>query len=61
MLLMRWVPLSRITETTGLTPKAIYDKLRFIDRQCLAFAGNRNSRLRKPDFELPRMSVSVDC
>lgn len=60
MLLMNRVPLSRITETTGLAPKAVYDKLDFIHRQCLAFAGNRESRLLRPDFELPKMYVSVD-
>ncbi len=60
VLLMNRVPISRITETTGLAPKAVYDKLEFIHRQCLAFAGNREARLLSPGFELPKMYLSVD-
>ena len=60
MSLMNRVPISRITETTGLSPKAVYDKLEFIHRQCMAFAGNREARLLSPGFELPKMYVAVD-
>ncbi|MFP4896838.1 hypothetical protein [Paraburkholderia sp. EG304] len=60
LLLMNRVPISRISETTGLAPKAIYDKLAFIHRQCMAFAGNREARLLNPSFVLPKMYVAVD-
>jgi transposase-like protein len=38
-------PIRGIAEVTGLDPHAVYDKIDFIHRQCLRFAGERESRL----------------
>jgi transposase-like protein len=60
ILIVNRVPLSRIAETTTLSPKAVYDKLEFIHRQCRLYSGRQEAKLLKPDFVLPKMYVAVD-
>jgi transposase-like protein len=57
-LLVNKAPFRRISEVAGISMPAIYDKLDFIHRQCLAFVSNRERRL--PDLTLPRLYVAVD-
>lgn len=58
MALTNKMPLRRIAKVTGLSPDAIYGKIDFLYRQCLAFAGLREQALMQ--LEKPRLYVSVD-
>jgi transposase-like protein len=60
ILIVNRAPLSRIVETTTLSPKAVYDKIEFIYNQCRLYSGSRETKLLRPDFVLPKMYVSVD-
>ena len=53
-------PIMRICETTGLGPQAVYDKLKFIHKQCRAFVGNREAKFLSDGFQLPTMYLAVD-
>lgn len=58
MLLVNKSPLRRIVEITGLKPAAVYGKIAFIHRQCLAFVAHRERELLHK--VLPSMYVAVD-
>ena len=57
-LLVNKTPFRRISEVAGISMPALYDKLDFIHRQCLAFASNRERKI--PKLNLPRLYVGVD-
>lgn len=59
MMLMNKSPLRRIAEMTGLSPDALYGKVSFIHRQCLAFAGSRERAL-LDGMALPKMYIAAD-
>jgi transposase-like protein len=58
MLLVNKSPLRRIVELTGLSAPAVYGKIAFIHRQCLAFVSSRERELLHK--VLPPMYVAVD-
>lgn len=58
VLLVNKSPLRRIVEITGLRPGAVYGKIAFIHRQCLAFVSHRERELLHK--VLPPMYVAVD-
>lgn len=58
-LLVNKAPFKRICEVAGINPKTLYDKIGFIHRQCIAFAGERESKL-LDGLPLRRLYVSVD-
>lgn len=60
ILMVNRVPLSRIVETTTLSPQAVYDKMEFIYKQCRLYSGAREAKLLESDFILPKMYVAVD-
>lgn len=57
-MLVNKVPLSRIVEMLGISWSLLYSRLDYIHSQCMAFAGNRESKLSTMDFE--RLNISVD-
>ena len=57
-LLMNKMPLRRICEVEELGFKSLVDHIRFIHRQCVAFAASRDSRL--PQMALGDRFISVD-
>jgi hypothetical protein len=58
-LLMNKMPLRRICESAGISMQTLYDKLAFIHRQVLAFAGRRERRLLE-GMAHRRLYVAVD-
>jgi len=58
-LLMNKTPFKRICEVADINPKTLYDKIDFIHRQCIAFAGDREQKLLKGKV-IRRLYVSVD-
>jgi len=58
-LLMNKTPFKRICEVADINPKTLYDKINFIHRQCLAFAGEREQKLLNGK-KIRRLYVSVD-
>jgi len=58
-LLMNKSPFNRICEVASINPKTLYDKIGFIHRQCLAFAGDRERKL-LDGKAVRRIYVSVD-
>ncbi len=56
--LMNKVPLRSISRIANMSPKAIYDKIDFIYRQCVAFAAHRERDL--PNLKKKWMEISVD-
>lgn len=60
LLLMNKVPISRIKEVTGLGTKTVYDKIVLIHQKCQEFVGEREAKLRDPNFVLPKIYLSVD-
>lgn len=59
LLLVNKSPLRRIAEVTGLSAEALYGKISFIHRQCLAFAGHRELPLLQ-GMTLPKVYIAVD-
>ncbi len=57
-MLVNKVPLSRIVEMLGISWSLLYNRIDYIHSQCMAFAGNRESKLSTMDFE--RLNISVD-
>lgn len=51
-------PLNRIVELCGVSFPTLYDKIRFIHRQCSLFAASREARL--PDIDLGRRYLCTD-
>lgn len=60
ILLVNKMPMRRICEVTDLHPKVVYDKMRWIHRQCQAFVGDRERRLLAGELSLPSMYLAVD-
>jgi transposase-like protein len=56
--LVNKVPLNRIVELCGVSFPTLYDKIRFIHRQCSLFAASRETRL--PEVDLGRRYLSTD-
>jgi hypothetical protein len=57
-LLVNKVPLNRIVELCGISFPALYDKIRFINRQCALFSAAREARL--PEMDLKRLHLGTD-
>jgi hypothetical protein len=51
-------PLNRIVELCGVSFPTLYDKIRFIHRQCSLFAASRETRL--PGMDLGRRYLCTD-
>jgi transposase-like protein len=56
--LVNKVPLNRIVELCGVSFPTLYDKIRFIHRQCSLFAASRETGL--PQMDLGRRYLSTD-
>jgi transposase-like protein len=56
--LVNKVPLNRIVELCGVSFPTLYDKIRFIHRQCSLFAASRETRL--PEMDLGCRYLSTD-
>lgn len=57
-LLVNKAPLNRIIEITGVSWEVLYNRIDFIHKQCLAFASNRENKLK--NMSLKRLYVSID-
>jgi transposase-like protein len=57
-LLVNKEPVRRIAELLDLSESTVYDKIRFIHRQCLEFAKSREKKLERKKFE--RLYLSTD-
>lgn len=57
-MLVNKVPLSRIVEILGISWELLYNRIDFIHKQCMRFAGNRERKL--SDMEFERLYISVD-
>lgn len=57
-LLVNKVPLNRIIEITGVSWAVLYNRIDYIHRQCMAFASNRENKLKQMSFD--RLYLSVD-
>lgn len=58
-LLVNKMPLKRICEAADLSMPSLYDKIAFLHRQCLAFAGSREHQLLE-GMPLRRLYLGVD-
>lgn len=58
-LLMNKSPMRRICEVADIGPESVYGKIDFIQRQCLAFAAEREKRLLN-GMAIPRLYIGVD-
>ena len=56
--LVNKAPLNRIVELCKVSFPTLYDKIRFIHRQCMLFAASREARL--PEMDLGRRYLSTD-
>lgn len=59
-LLVNMVPMRRICKIAGISQKTLYDKIRFIHRQAMAFVARRERRLLRGEVTLERLYLSVD-
>lgn len=57
-MLVNKVPLSRIVDMLGISWSLLYHRIDYIHSQCMAFAGNRESKLATMDIE--RLNISID-
>jgi transposase-like protein len=57
-LLMNKMPLSRIVNVLDISWHALYNKIDFIHRQCVAFASNREKQLK--DMPIRRLYLALD-
>ena len=57
-LLVNKQPINRIADVLDISEKTVYDKIRFIHRQCLSFVSERERRLESRVFE--RFYLSTD-
>ena len=57
-LLVNKEPIRRIAEILGISESTVYDKIRFIHRQCLDFAKSREKKLERTNFK--RLYLSTD-
>jgi len=60
-LIMNKTAFKRAAEIADVGIRTIFDKIDFIHRQCLAFVGNRESKLFDGEMPFPRLYISVDC
>ena len=58
-LLVNKMPLKRICEAADISMPTLYDKIDFIHRQCLAFAGGRERKLLE-EMTIKRLYIAVD-
>ncbi len=56
--LLAKVPIRKLSKRIGVSPQTIYDKIDFIHRQCLAFAGERERFFNERKVE--RLYIAVD-
>lgn len=56
-MLVNKVPLSRIVDMLGISWSLLYHRIDYIHSQCMAFAGNRESKLATMDIE--RLNASI--
>jgi transposase-like protein len=56
--LVNKLPIRGLARMTELSPKAVYDKIEFIHRQCLAFVADRERHL--PEMPIKRLWLSTD-
>lgn len=59
-LLVNTVPMRRICKIAGISQKTLYDKIRFIHRQVMAFVARRERRLLRGEVPMERLYLSVD-
>lgn len=59
-LLVSKVPLRKIAKLLHISQKTIYDKIDFIHKQCMLFAGDRERRLLEGKLKLDRLYLSTD-
>jgi transposase-like protein len=59
-LLMNKMPFTRICEVAGIEHPALYHKIDFLHRQCLAFAASRERRLAEGDISKWSLYIGVD-
>lgn len=57
-LLVNKTPLRRIAVLTDTNPKTLYDRIRFLHRQAIAFAAHREAKLKK--LPIDRLYLGVD-
>lgn len=59
-MLVNSVPMRRICKIAGISQKTLYDKIRFIHRQTMAFVARRERRLLTGEVRLEKLYLSVD-
>jgi transposase-like protein len=59
-MLVNTVPMRRICKIAGISQKTLYDKIRFIHRQAMAFVARRERRLLMGEVRLEKLYLSVD-
>jgi transposase-like protein len=59
-MLVNAVPMRRICKIAGINQKTLYDKIRFIHRQSMAFVANRERRMLTGELSLKELYLSVD-
>jgi transposase-like protein len=59
-MLVNAVPMRRICKISGISQKTLYDKIRFIHRQAMAFVSRRERRLLTGELALDKLYLSVD-
>jgi len=59
-MLVNSVPMRRICKIAGISQKTLYDKVRFIHRQAMAFVARRERRLLTGEVRLEKLYLSVD-
>lgn len=59
-LLVNLMPMRRICKVTKISHKTLYDKIRFLHRQAMAFVAHRERRLLNGELPLEKLYLSVD-
>lgn len=59
-MLVNGVAMRRICKIAGISQKTLYDKIRFIHRQAIAFVARRERRLLTGEVRLEKLYLSVD-
>jgi transposase-like protein len=57
-MLVNGVPFARIVRMTGISWETLYNRIDFIHRQCMAFAGHRERKLK--ELPIDRLYLAVD-
>jgi len=58
--LVNYMPLARMIEMFDIAPQTLYDKIDFVHRQCVAFAGARERVLAEGKIPAMQLDISVD-